>query len=577
MRSTKEEALGLLRDLFTPEQVEAEERRARELEETPIYERGGARAFSRHWVVAMPPKIARLAQQYDLAATLRNANYELLAARPRRDLALLDSLSATLNSLRRAVTERPLLCDVEHFYRYAFFLKWLNKWFYNTNVSLVSYFAMGGGAEEEKKEPSPAASCLIMEYINVLLLLFIRLSHEAYQARECDAKEAGQKMRLCEMLLAEADECATYATGPRFAEAGDKWFYQLSPQSISSGSGGSAATGSSTAEASPSLAEDKTRLQRYVREELCGVVQIRARTLLFGAKADEMRVRVLEEHAAAEELAERYDTVLGVIVPLVARICTQYEAAADLLYPAALARRKRKQRLPRLASYALFMSHYWFVRAQLALVEAERELYERDEVEEAVAHGKCALKRVEAVLSEVETMHETVARARLDAELRGDYEALLARTSFYPELYRTITSAYNYDPERIELPDEEAAQPPPLAKKSDFAGFMRDRLNRYMEADPEAMAAFELLKALYAEERAGARPFQASPSPAPLPAPDPEEAMRRAVDEARAAERLAFYEWLFTLRDSRGRVAIPADHWDEMEAEYEFLLDHTNK
>ena len=41
----------------------------------------------------MPPKIARLAQQYDLAATLRNANYDLLAARPRRDLALLDSLS----------------------------------------------------------------------------------------------------------------------------------------------------------------------------------------------------------------------------------------------------------------------------------------------------------------------------------------------------------------------------------------------------------------------------------------------------------------------------------------------------
>jgi hypothetical protein len=549
VKKNLEEVEDKLRDLLDlgPD-AEREAQRARAIE--PAFERSlYDQPLGREWLMPYPSSIPALEQRIDLIQTLRAINPQLISGRANQQLEPLRGLSSLLNKMRDTLTKRPSTCEVEIFYRYATLLKWLSKFFFSLNVSFPSYWS----ANESQPFVSPV---LILEYLNVLLLLVIRLASDAQRHSDerkdpNDAdRESRRKLRHCEMIMKEAEGCVAHIASGKFT-LGDRWLYRVSPRAIGSAS-------LQRRKANDDVEEECERLRSYVERELGGERGLKARRLLFTAKAGEYWAWIIERSArdSGEELIVHYDTLRDAM-PDLCNVSIAYEAIA----------RNRKDD-SRVRKYASFMSHYWFMWAHILLMEREVAIYEAArETDDYVAVGQSALKRTEMLLDEMDRMEHALERLPLDETLRGDYRELCRHLGGYDRLHQSITTAYSYNPQQVVMAGGgDAATTTTTTKPLDYRTEMETKLKQLLQQEPAIGDAFEQLRQLQEEERVMPQ--------LSLRTGETEVVTQDALlsIEARIAgfeERVRTMEWLLALkRDAKGRILIPSEAIDSLDAEY---------
>jgi len=500
----------------------------------PVYERGVERTFSQHWSFPLPRQIPPVGH-FDLATTLRNVNLAI----PSQSYVEVEALSILLTRLRAQLTTRPLLCDMDIFYLYAILLRRLSMWFYNVNLRFVSYFC-------EKQQQS-----LLFEYINVLLLSVLRLYHDATASCERWNKESGIGLGQCRMVMEELLRTSEYCLSEKFCEGvhTDKWFYKAAPTFIRS---------DGVKEGGETLQEDKRAMRRYIEEELCGVGQIRARVILLGTKRNEVALSLWEDfHSKETDSEERCRTVHEKIAPLLERIAGQYGTISTQL---------RGQKRGRLHDYAQYLSFYWFIMGEMALIESEYECFENPECERRVLLGKSALNRLESLATILDQKkRKWVSSTRLDQRLREGFTELITRAdSLYDKLHTSLTSAYDYNSSLVVLEPMESLIEKEEGVKGEFTTFAREKLDLFLTSKEGEMVghALDLLEKLYKGERS-----MATVMPIVVPSASSQSELTNEKKQGIVEERLRQLRCLLAMKNPDGTIVISAQLVKVLESE----------
>lgn len=489
----------------------------------PIYDCQQSSPQKQRWIWRPPSQLPPPVGPVDLGFMLKSIDYSLYQQNP--ELAShCHLISATLNRTRSMLQD-----STEMLYTYLNLLRLLMPMFDNTNVKARSYFTC-------VSQPVPSFSNLMAEYLQVLLLLSMRLYTQTMEMQ--DGSEKAALLNECLAATQEVCDSADTVQSGRYEETRRqrRWQYIKPPKSLSPEQRNDPIT-----RLEEFRQQDSRQLKEFVRHQLGGLSQLSAHLVLIQLQKNEMRARQLEQEVR-RDLASQNVIVYSVLAPVIQSVLSDY---ADIM-----TRLQEKSPASRLMHYAESMILYWETRQQYLLAASDFAIYESGTHDNFIEYGKRAWRRLRGmtILSDtdkeaVQTLYDRVFTEMDDQSGNGSIMSL----DMDPEI------------ESFTMPDQQ---------KRDFNHYAEYHWLRFRAQNNAVQQSLDVLASLYGDETNRSTTLivtTADVSHGPiLPAGS---SMTNATKAAILYERLRHLQWLLSLTDAKEEILLSQTQVSELRDE----------
>jgi hypothetical protein len=322
------------------------------------------------WQWRAPQELPQTPGPVDLTFMLRNIDYTAIQNAPQSLKTQLATLNVALTELRITIG-RPGHTDTHSLYIYTHLIHQLSGMFDNSNIKCRAYF--------DAAPSQNSTSNFTGEYMQALLLLTMRHYNTA-----CEMPDGEQKARLfdrCQAAMEHLCETASLVQSERYdAERRlRRWQYIKAPNSVSP---------QNMQDKAVRLEEfrrrDTQQLRAFVKQELGGLTQLGAHTLLMQLQKNEMRARDLEA-VALDDMAASHALVYQTLGPVLEAVIRDYDAIGGQL---------QNHTQCDLFLYAASRRLYWFTKQQYVLASVDWAYYRQSSDSDAVGYGLRAHERL---------------------------------------------------------------------------------------------------------------------------------------------------------------------------------------
>lgn len=360
--------------------------------EFPVFETATTTTIGQHWILTIPHDMPLIQGQLDLTHLLKSLGYQCDDS--------VATLSKILCQFRRQLIENPLRCELDSFYFYLLCIKKLGLIFENNHLAFPCYFT-----ESRHKE----CGHFTYEYINILLLLVIRIYH-THRAQDSPAtKESFEQMATCKLLLEEVRQCCQEATRETTSIVSNKLVYNPPVESIASND-------DMKKSRTQTIEKERQILRQYVTDDLCGVTALDERIILFDAIKNEERMLFLKESNRALPTAERHKRTIDVIAPIVRSITMTYESVTKMLM--------KRESTSYLLIYSEYKSFYWYVYGEFLVAQSDWSCYTLEDEHDFLEYAKKAMKRLEVLFEFLAARKRWLLSKPLDEQAMRQYTQL---------------------------------------------------------------------------------------------------------------------------------------------------------
>jgi hypothetical protein len=492
--------------------------------ELPVFETK-QETIGQHWILSIPHDIPLIQGQIDLLHILKSLGYQCDA----QESDAIALLSKILCQFRRQLIGDPLRCELDSFYFYLLCIKKLSLLFENNHLAFPSLFT-----DSRNKE----CGHFLYEYINILLLLVIRIYH-AYRYQDGPpSNESIEQMATCKLLLEEVKQSC------QESHVSNKWVYNPPVDSIASNDD---MKKSRTA----TIEKERNTLRQYVADDLCGITTLEERIILFDAMKNEHRMRLLYERDRALPIAERHKKTVELIAPIIRSITMTYESITKMLMS--------RETPSYLLMYTQYKSYYWYVYGEFIMAQSDWSCYALED-HDFIEYAKKAKKRLEVLFEFFAARRRWLQTMPLDDSVMRQHSQLKTEI---------VTM---YDQIKKESIDVRDAAPPDEVKpflfppsKITLQSILDDKSKLMSEKNPSIAAALSLLERLSKKEIViNERAF--------LPPGEPSGQTPSQSNEVKAGilqERQSTLNWLLDAIDERtGEIRLTRETTEFLEREF---------
>ena len=428
--------------------------------ELPVFETK-QETIGQHWILSIPNDIPLIQGQIDLLHILKSLGYQCDA----QESDAIALLSKILCQFRRQLIENPLRCELDSFYFYLLCIKKLSLLFENNHLAFPSLFT-----ESRNKE----CGHFLYEYINILLLLVIRI-YQAYRYQDAPpGGESIEQMATCKLLLEEVKQSCGDCHG-------NKWVYNPPVDSIASNDD---MKKSRTA----TIEKERNTLRQYVADDLCGIVSLDERIILFDAIKNEHRMRFIYERDRALPIAERHKKIVECIAPMIRSITMTYESITKSLL------KRETPPTAYLLMYAQYKAYYWFIYGEFVMAQSDWSCYALED-HDFLEYAKKAMKRLEVLFDFFAARRRWLQTMPLDdASMRQHAQLKTEIVTLYNQIKEQSIDARDAAPPQ----DLKPFQFPP--SKITLQTILDDKFALMSDKNPSIASALQLLERLSKKE-----------------------------------------------------------------------------
>lgn len=415
----------------------------------PMYEsweQGGA--LDEQWPFKLPPNRMRnqTTESLDLGKMLKALN---VAPSDTMVQSAVQHLSSLIKEARVQLREQSRRCDIELYWTYLMALKRLNRYFDNADCAFEAYFP--GCAINRSPQ-------FVYEYMQMLLLTATRLAEQAL-GKEVPTAQSAKEMELVKFLLEDLKKCVEYCLSDKLMQNG-KWFYQPALEAMGSNLATQQQRQQSVVQA---MHHDRQQLHRFIQHDLHGLVGVELRCLLCGTKMIELCLGVLQEKLdTLPDAGARCEKVYEKVVPLMLTVQQNYNEIVVSLGQHVISSSHGQHGGAQctLFRYAQYQSYAWYLKAELAMAEAEWACYGSDSALDIELYGKRAIKRLRVLIESIGVKEQWFLSLRPGIAMKRKWDATKKRvTQLHDDVRREVIDSVWRTASACSIPDMRPHRP----------------------------------------------------------------------------------------------------------------------